>query len=96
MQDIPVVLLNYNRPEFSKRLVENLAKIKPKKVYISIDGHKSNVVGDKNKVDQVETAFANIQWDCEVKLRRNEIELTWFLVPLQKRGFLIIFNLKEC
>jgi hypothetical protein len=23
-------------------------------------------------------------------------ELTWFLVPLQKRGFLIIFNLKEC
>ena len=75
MQDIPVVLLNYNRPEFSKLLVENLAKIKPKKVYISIDGHKSNVVGDKNKVDQVETAFANIQWDCEVKLRRNEINL---------------------
>lgn len=75
MQDIPVVLLNYNRPEFSKRLVENLAKIKPKKVYISIDGHKSNVVGDKNKVDQVEAAFANIQWDCEVKLRRNEVNL---------------------
>jgi hypothetical protein len=23
-------------------------------------------------------------------------ELTWFLVPLQKRGFLIIFTLKEC
>ena len=23
-------------------------------------------------------------------------ELTWFLVPLRKRGFLIIFTLKEC
>ena len=27
---------------------------------------------------------------------KNQIELTWFLVPLQKRGFLLIFTLKEC
>ena len=75
MQDIPVVLLNYNRPEFSKRLVENLAKIKPRHVYISIDGHKDDVIGDKNKVDQVEAVFADIRWDCEVRLRRNEKNL---------------------
>lgn len=75
MQNIPIVLLNYNRPEFSKRLLSSLGKIKPRHIYVSIDGHRDGVVGDKSKVDQVEEVFSSIDWDCEVKLRRNEKNL---------------------
>ena len=75
MQEIPVLLLNYNRPEFSKRLVGNLAKIRPNKIYVSIDGHKPEILGDKAKVDQVEAVFNAINWDCELKIKRNALNL---------------------
>lgn len=75
MQDIPVILLNYNRPEFSKRLLENLSKVKPRKIYISIDGPKAHIEGDKSKVEQVELVFKNINWDCDVKIKKNETNL---------------------
>jgi hypothetical protein len=75
MQDIPVILLNYNRPEYSQRLLNNLSRVKPKKIYISIDGPKIHVEGDKTKVDKVEEIFKGINWECEVKVRRNQSNL---------------------
>jgi len=32
----------------------------------------------------------------KAEILNEALELTLFLVPLQKRGFLIIFTLKEC
>ena len=71
MNDIPVLLLNFNRPKCSGRLLDNLSKIKPKKIYVSIDGHRNEVEGEKTKVDQVEEVFKAIDWECNLKIRRN-------------------------
>ena len=70
--DIPVLVLNYNRPEFTKRLVKNLEKIKPTNLYVSIDGHKLSTYEDRLKVDEVEKCFKNLGWKCNLKLVRNE------------------------
>ena len=46
MSKIPVLLLIYNRPILTKKLLKKLSKIKPKKIFISSDG-------PKNKLDEL-------------------------------------------
>jgi GT2 family glycosyltransferase len=71
---IPVLLLNYNRPAFSARVLKNLEKIKPEKIYVSIDGNK-NDSDDRKKVDAVESLYKSINWQCEYKIKRNPVNL---------------------
>ena len=42
MYDVPVLILIYNRPKFTKKLIMALKIIKPKKIYISCDGPKKD------------------------------------------------------
>ena len=64
----PVLLLLFNRPEHTKVIFEEVRNAKPKKLYISIDGPRSN-----NKLDEVninlikDFIINNIDWDCNVK-----------------------------
>ena len=46
MSNIPVLLLIYNRPKYTKKIIDNLRKIKPKKLFIFCDGPKN--IKDKN------------------------------------------------
>ena len=39
-RNIPVLILGYNRANHIKKLFKALSKIKPKKIYISLDGPK--------------------------------------------------------
>ena len=41
-QDIPILVLGYNRPEHIKKLILSLRKVRPKIIYISLDGPKNN------------------------------------------------------
>ena len=42
MSNIPVLLLIFNRPYYTKKNIINLRKIKPKKVFIFCDGPRNN------------------------------------------------------
>ena len=37
MFKVPILFLAYNRPEITKKTIENIKKIRPYKIYISID-----------------------------------------------------------
>lgn len=63
----PILLIFFNRPDFSKLLIERLSKIKPKKIFISVDGARDNINGESEKCEKVRGLASNITWDCTVE-----------------------------
>lgn len=63
--DIPIVIFFFNRPDLIVQIVDRIASIKPKKMYLFCDGGRNDaewkIVNETRK--QVET---RITWDCEV------------------------------
>ena len=44
----PILLNLYNRPNYTLKLINSLSMVKPKKIYISIDGPKNKIDEKKN------------------------------------------------
>lgn len=65
--DVPILLLVFRRPEITKKLFNEIRKIKPHKLFIGCDGPRENVLGEKEKVEAVKDIFKNIDWDCDVE-----------------------------
>lgn len=63
----PVLLLVFNRSEVTKRVFEQIRKVRPKNLFIAADGPRSNVPGDREKCRLVRESVSRIDWDCEVK-----------------------------
>lgn len=63
--DIPVVILIYKRKEKIKRILERVAQIKPKRMYIIADGPRN-----ENEIEAVnecrKQAEDSIIWECDV------------------------------
>ena len=53
MYSVPILLVGFNRPEIIQQALESILLISPKKIYVSIDGPRSNVEEDHIKVDDV-------------------------------------------
>ena len=60
----PILIITFNRPDFFKKVISVLKKIKPKKIYFKIDGPR---LGNKNDEEQIlKTKIINeIQWRCK-------------------------------
>lgn len=86
MSNIPVLLLIYNRPEYTKKSIANLRKIKPKKIYIFCDGPKNEK--DKHLCSKTIDETQKINWKCTIKrkfLKKNlgckdgvSLGISWF------------------
>ncbi|MGB0273033.1 MAG: glycosyltransferase family 2 protein [Opitutales bacterium] len=85
----PVLLVHYNRPFTTRRQLEALIPVAPRRIWILCDGPRAQVPGDAERVSQVRALLDTIPWDCEVKRLyrrtnlgccRNMAEgITWFL-----------------
>ena len=73
-RNIPVLILGYNRPSHIKKLIKSLKKIKPKKIYISLDGSKKKIE-DIKKCKLVKNEIDKINWDCVLKKNYNSNNL---------------------
>ena len=72
MSNIPVLLLIYNRPGYTKRLIANLKKTKPRIIYIFCDGPKN--IQDKVLCQKAINETLKINWKCFIKkktLKKN-------------------------
>lgn len=67
MSITPTLLILYNRPEKTKRLLEELKKIKPKNLYIFCDGPKNTE--DKQKIAEIKQLVKGISWTKNVSTR---------------------------
>lgn len=85
----PVLLIHFNRPESTRRQVESLRAVAPKRVWLLCDGARADRVGEAEKVAAVRAILDDLPWACEIKrLYRKENQgcfknvsagITWFL-----------------
>lgn len=69
----PVLLLLFNRPKRTEKLISALRIVKPSKIYVVADGPRENRPLDKVKCAEVKSQIELIDWSCEIKkLYRNE------------------------
>ncbi len=70
----PILFIVFNRLHTTKRVFEQIRKVKPLKLYIASDGPRDE--SEKAKVLQVrEFILKNIDWDCEVNTKFRDKNL---------------------
>jgi len=63
----PVLLLVFNRLDTTVKVLEELRKVRPAKVYIAADGPRPNKPGESELVREVRNAtVSSIDWDCQI------------------------------
>lgn len=71
----PVALIIFNRPEYTFKVFEVIAKAKPSKLLICSDGARQDRVGEAEKVNLARSIVSMIDWDCEVLTNFSSINL---------------------
>lgn len=70
MYNVPILFVIFKRKDVALRTLESIKAAKPAKLYISGDGARPNVKGEKEKVEATRKAVLQfIDWECEVKTR---------------------------
>ena len=64
---VPILLMAYNRPDTTAKVFEKIKKIKPLKLYVSVDGPKN--IEEKYLISKVKKIVSDIDWDCKIKTR---------------------------
>jgi hypothetical protein len=77
----PVLLIVFNRPDTTQHVFNAIRSAKPKKLYVSSDGPRSDYARDNENNDKVKQIVKNVDWDCEVKYRFLESNLGCGLGP---------------
>lgn len=74
MFEVPILFITFNRLETAKQVLGQIKKQQPVKLFITSDGPRNTVQGEKEKVEAVrDWVLSHIDWNCEVKtLFRDE------------------------
>ena len=85
---IPVLLLVFNRPETTVRVMEAIRAARPQKLYVAADGPRDGKAGEAERCAEVRRLAAQVDWPCEVRTLFRERNLgcriavssaiTWF------------------
>lgn len=65
--DTPILLLVFNRPEKTRRVLEAIAGQRPNRLYIACDGPRPGNTRDVEKVAAVKQLLEQFDWPCHVK-----------------------------
>ena len=60
----PVVLIIYRRPDTTRKVLEQIRKVKPERLFVIADGPGSDL--DKERCQATRTAVEGIDWPCKV------------------------------
>lgn len=64
--DVPVALILFNRPELTGRVFEQIAKVRPCRLYLIADGPRPSHPEDVLKCEQARNITQSVNWDCQV------------------------------
>jgi len=66
--NIPILLVYFNRPDILSRMLEKLAQIKPKKLFLAVDGPRIGNSKDLDRIDDCNNLVKQfLNWECDVK-----------------------------
>lgn len=72
----PVLLIIFNRPEETRRILERIAEARPKKLYVAADGPRADRISDPEKCDTVRRIVRErVNWNCEIKTLFRDVNL---------------------
>jgi hypothetical protein len=91
----PILLMIFNRPEYSFQTFESIRKAKPKQLFIASDGARKDKTGEKQIVEKLrKDIISKVDWKCEVKTLfrkenlgcRNAVSgaITWFFKNVEQ------------
>ena len=66
MFNTPIVLICFNRPLETEKVFSKIKSIKPKKLFLIMDGPKKNCSNDAINCIQVRNIITKIAWNCKV------------------------------
>ena len=89
MFNTPILLITFNRPEYTRKVLEVIRTQKPKQLFISQDGPREGNELDKERIHAVRNVIRElVDWDCELHTLFQEKNLgcgpapaagiTWF------------------
>lgn len=73
--EVPLLLLIFNRPKALQQVMHALRKVKPRFLYIAADGPRPEKVGEKEITEAARQVALSIDWACEVKTLFREENL---------------------
>lgn len=62
-----VLLITFNRPDTTIRVLERIRDARPRKLYVASDGPRQGRVGEAEKVARTRELVSTVDWPCEVK-----------------------------
>ena len=62
----PVVLLGFNRPDFTERVFRTIRIAQPKKLFLVMDGPRDSHPADAELVAETRAVVSRVDWECEV------------------------------
>jgi hypothetical protein len=84
---VPVLVVAFNRPAQTARVLDALRRVAPKQVYVHIDGPRRLNATDGERVARTRDLFQDIKWDGEVHrlfqernigIQAEEFAIDWF------------------
>lgn len=93
--DTPVLFLIFNRPDHSIQVLNQIRKVRPKKLFIASDGPRENQLSDLELCQKTREVILNlIDWECEVQtlFRKKNLgcavavseAISWFFKHVEK------------
>lgn len=83
----PVLVLAFNRPDTTRRVIESLRPVRPGRLFFAVDGPRESR-NEGQQVEEVQSLAGSIDWNCEVSTLFRESNLgckhavsqaiTWF------------------
>ena len=64
----PVTLMVFNRPKCTRRVLAEIRKAQPQRLYVIADAHRSDKPGERERCEEVRKIVdEGVDWDCEVR-----------------------------
>lgn len=94
----PVLVIAFNRPNDFETLLTRLREVRPRQVFVAVDGPRGGYLTDVEEVHRTQELVGSIDWECEVKTLFREENLgcglgvstaiTWFFNSVD-RGIIL-------
>jgi hypothetical protein len=89
----PLLILAFNRPDTTRRVLEAVRAARPSRLYFAVDGPRANQSEDAAAVQEVRELTREIDWDCDTRTLFPEHNLgcklavsqaiTWFFSEVE-------------
>ena len=69
MFEVPILLLGFNRPDLTSKVIARLRQVRPKRLFVAVDGPRSNRPGEEALCVEVARIATTPDWPCTIETR---------------------------